>query len=240
MQTRNNEIIVHRGETWTMSKLIQNKDGSPYLISSDLKNPYFLVTITSSLYVQRERYVFKKWLDIKNTPRFKITRPIELKSINPSYKFSNPVLPTGYEGDETSGYANIAVFYEKDENGVTSYKYWEYINNIKGNYDGRWIDYVCSIATTYNNDVTQNWIDKNYFYSIELVDGISLYEHLSNLLILNNIVLDSDNVKDMYNLLKEIYPELNFDLEIPLIQKTLMFPILSSTKLYVKSGGGEI
>ena len=82
MQTRNNEIIVHRGETWTMRKLIKNKDGSPYIISSRLNNPYWLISIASATYSQANRYVLEMWLNIDDLPRFKLTRPVELKKMS--------------------------------------------------------------------------------------------------------------------------------------------------------------
>ena len=146
MQVRNNEITVQRGESWTMSKKIRNKDGSPFIVSSELANPYWLVTIASVRYEQKDRYILNKWLELSNCPRFKYTQPIELAKYG--LKFSDNTLPfidldedgdnNDFTGDETSGYSNIAIFYEKDFNGVISYKYWEYINNIEGDYDAEY------------------------------------------------------------------------------------------------------
>ena len=39
MKVFNNEITIHRGETFSMDKVIQNKDGSPYIVSNRLVNP---------------------------------------------------------------------------------------------------------------------------------------------------------------------------------------------------------
>lgn len=179
MQVRNNEISVQRGESWTMSKKIQNKDGSPFIVSSELTNPYWLVTIASARYEQKDRYILNKWLELSNFPRFKYTQPIELAKYG--LKFSDNTLPfidfdedgdnNDFAGDETSGYSNIAIFYEKDSNGVISYKYWEYINNIEGDYDGNWVDYECPIVTTFSHKITNQWVEQNYYYSITLVTG---------------------------------------------------------------------
>lgn len=37
MKTFNNELVIHRGETFSMDKVVQNKDGSPYIVSNKLK-----------------------------------------------------------------------------------------------------------------------------------------------------------------------------------------------------------
>ena len=41
MKSFNNELIIHHGETFTIDKTVQNKDGSPYIISSELENYIF-------------------------------------------------------------------------------------------------------------------------------------------------------------------------------------------------------
>lgn len=173
MLIHKNEIEVYAGENWTMSKLIENRDGSPYIISSELLNPYWLVTISSSLYNQKNRYILNKWLSLNDFPRFKNTTPVELKSIDPTYTFENADIPSGYEGDETSGYANEAIFYEKDQNSVIRYKYFEYDNNEEGNYSGEWVDYKCPIITSFTSDITSEWREGNYVYSIQLVGGVA-------------------------------------------------------------------
>lgn len=179
MQVRNNEITVTRGETWTMSKKIQNKDGSPYIISSRLKNPYWLVSIASSKYEQKDRYILNKWLELKDFPRFEHTQPINIRDYG--LTFTDNTLPfidndgdgeSDFTGDETSGYSNIALFYEKDSDGVISYKYWEYIDNIEGNYDGQWVSYECPIITTFSNDITSQWQEQTYYYEISLIAGV--------------------------------------------------------------------
>lgn len=209
VQIHNNEITVNRGEAFTMRKIIQNRDGSPYIVSSRLKNPHWLVTVASSLYEQKDRYVLNKWLSLKNLPRFEITRPVKLSDYGLKFEDStlpfmeNGVLTSGeidFTGDETLGYANIAIFYEKDENGVISYKYWEYNNNEEGDFNGHWVDYDCKITTTFGTSITSEWVRQSYFYSIRLVDG-----------------------------------ELSGELDKPLERLDLEYSILSYTKLTVKS-----
>lgn len=249
MQVRNNEITVFRGETWTMSKIIQNKDGSPYIINSRLKNPYWLITVSSSRYEQPNRYVLNKWLELKDFPRFEITQPVNLKSINSDYTFENTNVPAGYEGNETSGYANIAIFYEKDSNGVISYKYWEYINNIEGNYEGQWVDYRCPIITTFSSDITSKWIEQNYYYGILLVDGTSVSEYLIETA--NGIGIDFSDIENDVDFIEKLYDRIietdasiveGLDVDKPLIGTEETYIILEPTKLYVMSNlkGGTI
>lgn len=242
MQTRNNEIIVHRGETWTMRKLIKNKDGSPYIISSRLNNPYWLISIASATYSQANRYVLEMWLNINDSPRFKITRPVELKSINPSYTFENTSIPTGYEYDEDTGkltYANVAIFYEKLSDSVINYKYWEYIDNEDNLYDGKWVDYKCSITLPFTKDITDNWIEQNYYYNISLVDGETLINYLNT--VAEQLSIDTTNISNnknaLYSSIFDIEPNLlsEVNIEKPLYREDNVFVILPKTKLTVRT-----
>ena len=114
MQIRNNEVTIYRGETWTMNRKVQNRDGSPFIVCNRFENPFFLITIVSAMYQQENRYRLNRWLDLNNFKKFENVIPVELKSIQSDYTFANIGIPHGYEGDETSGYANIAIFSEKN------------------------------------------------------------------------------------------------------------------------------
>lgn len=168
MKVFKNELYVTVGESFTLSKIVQNKDGSPYIISSQLTDPYWLITVSDSIYEQKDRYVYNKWLSLKNALRFYITKPVNLNDLG--YSNWDAVLPAGYEGDETSGYANIAVFY-LNIGGSIKYRYWKYNNNDQGDYSGYWEDYECNIITHYANNITKEWSAKNYYYSIFLISG---------------------------------------------------------------------
>ena len=77
MKVFNHELTVRRNETFTIDKIIENRDGSPYIISSHLRNPYFLITVSDSMYEQENGYQFRAWLPVR-TPVFKSTVPINL------------------------------------------------------------------------------------------------------------------------------------------------------------------
>lgn len=242
MQTRNNEIIVHRGETWTMRKLIKNKDGSPYIVSSRLNHPYWLLCVSSNLYSQLGDYKLEIWCDLGNFPRFKITRPVELKSINPDYTFANTSIPSGYEYDEDTGklsYANVAVFYERSSESVINYKYWAYIDNEDDPYYGEWVDYKCDITVPFTKNITDDWTEQNYYYNISLIDGETLVDYLN--IVAKQLSIDVDGIstdKDaLYSSIFNVEPDLlsQIDIEKPLYREDNIFVILPETKLTVRT-----
>lgn len=193
MKTYNNEIVVRRNETFSIDKYIVNRDGSPYIVSSRIENPYFLLTVTSSKYEQTDRYVLNKWLNISTTPRFYTTNAVKLEYSTEEYDVLHPgedgvlpswednYLPSGYEGDRLLPYANAAVFYIEDAAGNRSYCYFVYTDeddgedygegDVRKNYDGKWVPYSCRLVTSFQKGITSNWIEQNYTYGILLVGG---------------------------------------------------------------------
>lgn len=173
MRTLNNEIIVHRNESFTIDKIIVNKDGSPFVISKELKNPFFLITISTTRYDQRDRYVLNYWIDLNDAhnkmPRFSSTVCIDLKSLktvegvikyNNFSDITNFPLSAYIDGVERTINADDCVFYVTDGENV-QYKY----------YDNGWKDYVCRLTLPISQDVTKDWIEQSYVYSIKLVSG---------------------------------------------------------------------
>ena len=167
---------------------------------------------------------------------------MELKSINPSYTFENTSIPTGYEYDEDTGklpYANVAIFYEKLSDSVINYKYWEYIDNKDNPYDGRWVDYKCSITVPFTKDITDNWIEQNYYYNISLVDGETLINYLNT--VAEQLSIDTTNISNdknaLYSSIFDIEPNLlsEVNIEKPLYLEDNVFVILPETKLTVRT-----
>ena len=170
MKTYNNEIVVRRNETFSIDKYVVNRDGSPYIVSSRIENPYFLLTVASSKYEQTDRYVLNKWLSLTNQPRFTSTIFENIADHQTEVwdgTWANAILPAGYEGDSTV-YANEAAFYLQDANGQLTYKYWIYSGDA---YKGSWSDYKLRLITSFQKGITSNWIEQNYTYGILLVGG---------------------------------------------------------------------
>lgn len=237
MQVHNNEITVMRGETFTISKVIKNRDESPYIISSKLTNPYWLIIVSSSRYSQKNRYVFNKWLNLSHVPRFEITKPINITEVGDYSSFDNMPLPGGFEGNPTMGYANKAVFYEQKSDGTKQYKYWVYNNTDENDYDGQWKDYTCTLSTLFQSKITSKWSEQQYLYSIFLVSGNSLHEYLMT--VCQRLNIDTlDDVWHMYDQIKaidDVYLENITDLNKPLITIDTSYTILEPTRLTVKS-----
>ena len=184
MKVFNNEITIHRGETFSMDKVIQNKDGSPYIVSRRLKNPCVLVSVSTTRYAQDERYKLNKWLRLTNK-LFDSTEPFDLKSLTTEPNGTTPKYPNGFtdiktyttEGEYAPyvayGYIgdnlvicdyNDCVFYVKDNEGVRDYRYWDLNAND-------WVKYEFRVTCPFTQAETSQWIEQSYVYSITLVSG---------------------------------------------------------------------
>lgn len=163
MKTYNNELIVYRGEVFTIDKYIVNKDGSPFIISNKLQNPYFLLTIGSDLY--KPEYVYNKWLEIgSNQPRFKSTVPVEIQLDK------NGQWPRTLPAGTTSA---TAVYYIVNDDGSKTYKYAEISDEPTKNgvIVTNWNDYNCRLSTVFYHNITKDWNEQTYYWGIRLVSG---------------------------------------------------------------------
>lgn len=177
MIVSNHELTVRRGETFTLDKLVQNRDGSPYIISSEMRNPYFLLTVSSTLYENENGYVYHAWLPVAE-PRFYCTVPVRINDFTdvdgkqtyrgfdemtgPPSAYINGVQVTYGAGDSNSPCYD-ALFYYEDDDGNREYKWWSG--------EGGWQPYVCRIVHKFLPQYTKDWIERSYFYNIDLVDG---------------------------------------------------------------------
>lgn len=186
MKTFNNELVIHRGETFSMDKVVQNKDGSPYIVSNKLKNPYVLVAVSTTRYDQNKRYLLNQWLPLTDKARFSITDPIDLTSFKTDVngtvsKYTSfddvnirkPVLGSGGKDCIVSGYiGDRFVFYDYDdcvlylenEQGIKEYRYWNLEQEGLLKYEFR-------ITCPFTQDITSEWVEQSYVYSMTLMSG---------------------------------------------------------------------
>lgn len=167
MQLHGNEITIHQGEAFTFHRILKNRDGTPYIISDELVNAHFLLTITNTLYAQSGRYLKKYWLKISdNLPTFDLTVPLHIKNLknaagetlyNTLDSITSFPITCYINGEYVSVGDRYAVFYDDDK----KYKYWD---------DG-WKNYECRIIKPISSDDTSNWSISTYLYSIQLVTG---------------------------------------------------------------------
>lgn len=159
MRTYNNELAVTRGESFTLDFLIKNPDGSPYIVSSELTNPQWLITVANTRYTQTNRYVHNTWLAV-DVLRFHSTTPVKIES------FDSNTHPDFEYGDAAT-YDNSAVYTD----GVL-YKYWKYNEPVDAAKSGTWVEYEAPrLIVPYTSDVTREWTEQEYLYSIALVDS---------------------------------------------------------------------
>lgn len=247
MRVFNNELEVHRGETFTLDRIIQNKDGSPYVVSSELNNPYILISVSTTRYEQADRYLINYWLDLSNILKFKSTQVFDLKSLKVSadstvskYNSFNDITErtTDDEGLSyiASGYLDGKLVYmDYDdcvfslyENGKTYYKYWDLENG--------WNDYIFRIIKQFPSVDTKDWVEQSYVYSITLVSGISTKEYLNELCV-NNGYKPLNTIVETYEFLKSMGINFydSFNITRPLAKIDNYKPILAPTKMSVLS-----
>lgn len=177
MRVTNNELIVRRNETFTLDRLVVNQDGSPYIISSEMQNPYFIISVSNSLYDTENRYLVNFWLPV-TTPRFKSTRPMDVATLKNA---NGEQMYLSWANLKNTFFANVyidgkliesvesddAVWYFEDDNGDRDYRYWN---------GETWVPYECRIIFKFLQAFTKDWVERSYYYNIDLVDGIAANE----------------------------------------------------------------
>ena len=166
MRVYADRIQVERGEEWTYDVYFQNRDGSPYIVSNQLTNPYILVTIASSKYTQNGRYIANFWNSVTEAYHtFYCTQPIELSGSTmptPENGLSPEIIQDIQAKNQT--YSTYAVYKWVDTNGVAQYKYWN---------GTAYEDYDFHFVMTFPTDITNQWIEQNYVFGVKLVAGIA-------------------------------------------------------------------
>lgn len=180
MRTYNNDFSISRNESFIYDRLVQNKDGSPYIISTTLEHPIVRFTISDTSYGVDTRYILNRYLHLDSkltglsVPKFYKTKPIRLMSGTDTYAENfnnipgdsyNPLdIPDGVIGIDKYNYG---VYYIVDENDEKIYKRY-----VKVSEDvSEWKDYSFRIILPFGVGVTSEWTSKNYVYGIFLMDG---------------------------------------------------------------------
>lgn len=169
MRSSNHELIIQRGETVSLDFVLENKDGSPYIVGNDLINPHYLITISSSLYNQNGRVSLRYWIPVDLT--FDYTQVIKLSDIKKEqygYEEAYWDMPDGLsEGLPTGYFNNVYVTFEEgdcvfESNG----KFWYYKNGLK--------EYNSHLVINFPGKDTEKLSEQNYVYNIRLVGGSNL------------------------------------------------------------------
>lgn len=182
MQVFDNDISIARNESFVYDRFVQNKDGSPYIISSQMSSPMLRFTVAADEYhVSDDRYVLNRYLSLKDAitndilPKFYCTNPICLmKSATERATDFEDNIP----GDEFNPIPDIngvnrynyAVYYIVDPvSSKITYKRYAQIDENSG----EWRDYSFRIVLPFGVDITNEWVARNYTYDIYMMDGTS-------------------------------------------------------------------
>lgn len=181
MKSFNNELYVHRNETFTYDKYFVGNNGAPYIVSSKWNNPYLLFTVSSTRYEQKDRYKLNLWLDLTEgytidgeifvLPRFNNTVPYKLNSWDENPSSNYPPFDPGE-----------CVYYVTDSEGNNEYRYYKSRELLDDNGKIIWYKYDFRVVVPFTQSITKDWVEQTYVYSIQLVAGDKVYTYLYNLL----------------------------------------------------------
>lgn len=178
MITLGNDVYVTRGESWTYDATIVNNDGSPYIVSNQYPNPYYLFKLSSDLYKINNRYYEEIWCPIDADVTFYCSEPLQLTEFPDEFTISDLSAAAKDDIDKSQGkltLANYAVYYVVDTDGNNVYKRWIIDTEDKAN-GGRWEDYSCNFRLAFMSRDTVNWTAQTYIYKLDVVSGEKINE----------------------------------------------------------------
>jgi hypothetical protein len=169
MKIHGNDIIIHRGETFTLSMNVKMRDGTPFIMTCDPKNlaahnPHILITIASSKYAQKNSYVRNWWLPMKPEepdetaiPSFTST---EIKPLTSLTQGSS-------DGVNDDGVIERYLYYNQQTG-----KYYYDASGGKSDFK----EYAFKIHRAFTHAETKELVSQSYYYSITYVDGPLNYD----------------------------------------------------------------
>lgn len=149
MKIHGNDIVIHRGETFTLSMNVKMRDGTPFIMTYDpdndltAHNPYILITIASSKYAQKGSYIKNWWLPMNDLPSFTSTEIKTLTDLN--------------QGSSDGVYERYLYYNQQDD------KYYYYDDGFK--------EYAFKIHKAFTHEETNALVSQSYYYSVTYVDG---------------------------------------------------------------------
>lgn len=199
MRTLGKQIIVSRGEVFVMARKVIRQNNTPYILRSQLKNPYLLIAVSSNTYKLQGKYLKNYWLDLSSYPKFET---LEIKDLT-KQEFDTNTLPSGYTATKciykyVSSYGDIGYYYYKD-NKYTTYEF--------------------SFVKTFLNVDTREWIESNYQYEIRLVSGEKTSVVLTDMFVsLFPDTIVPNTLQEIWTAINEVRPDLvaNISVTAPL------------------------
>ena len=222
MRTIGNNIVVTRGEVFVLARDIVYRNGAPYVLRSQLENPYLLITVSSNTYRMKGKYFRRYWLDLSTYPAFDTA---EVKDITEEQLTSN-TLPENYTAT-TCIYRFVTPAGESE--------YYRYVGTSP---NGTYQSYSFSFVKTFLNTDTRDWVESNYLYEIQIVSGQTTVEYVTNTW--NSLFSGQpmpSTVEDMYNEIMKERPDLleGVSLDNVLVNFTSNDIILSPSKITINA-----
>lgn len=161
------EITVARCETFSLTCKITNEDGVPYMISSNLENPTFLLTVANTLYKSDDkRYVLKCW-----TPLVTDTTTEPPTFVN-GFVFDNlvPIDVQNLDAENNTSIDTSKRYLYRLTQQWNDYIPGYYIYCNKNGTIGFHL-YETIFVQNFPSYITKEWYSKNFYYELRLVSG---------------------------------------------------------------------
>lgn len=178
METFGNDIEIQQGENFNMDVVLSasNQEYIPFIVSSERKNPYFIVTVASTKYEKNMRYVDSWWndpLSIQKLETFIQTTPFSLGELVQAPQDPGVIQAANpYETAKTRYLYQYTLESEEidEEVGHKPYHY-AYLDYTTGITKVVRDLYQCKVVQNFSSDITRLWGAQNYMYQITLVSG---------------------------------------------------------------------
>lgn len=175
MRSKAGDIYCERGETFTVGFDIRGNNNAPYCLSMDLDDEakgtksYLLLTVASSDDVTGEnRYIANFWGDTSRFDKFYSTQPSEIAVTGAADAWTlieNRLKTLGNTAGVTP--ANYSLYYTVNEDGTRQYRKLTGTSKT----DAAWADYSFKYIKHFPKEITEQWVEQRYNYSLKLVAG---------------------------------------------------------------------
>ena len=167
MRTLGRKIIVHRGETFVLTRKVFKDDGvTPFVLAKSITNPYLIITVSSNTFRVDGKYRLNSWLDLSTYPSFRSQTPVYVEDT----VITNNTPPSAPDNDGCG-----SIYYTQDTEGNKEYYYW-YVTQWSDDEEpkplaGEYRNYSFVFHKQFLNVHTRDWIESQYQYEFRLVGG---------------------------------------------------------------------
>ena len=188
MESFGNKRIIQQGENFNLDLKLSQSDVEyiPYIIGKR-ENPHFVVTVASTKFEKRNRYVESWWLKIdpETTPMFKQTVP-QYIGVLPAIPITINDVAEYVITDEIID-EPLLCLYQYKLVGEDDYRYFYYDQENPTTTTVLKHDYECSVKLNIETGIfkdgkmqegTGEWGSQNYMYQITLVSGQEMIDTL--------------------------------------------------------------